>query len=367
MKLVDKQVVRELVGPFVFGVMAFSSVFFAGSYLLELTEWIMKGMPIWTAMEIVILTLPSVVVYTLPMATLLAVLMGIGRMSGDSETVALFAGGTSLYRIAIPIFVLGLVVSLGSIALNELVAPWANTRNKELQAVVLKQESLSDKPFSVADPGTDSWIIVNGGMDVEKGILRDVTIVRPGKPGMVMYAKRAIWTGLHDRSSKYGWQLFDGYSQVTGGDSSGTMFFNETETREIEINKTPADLSLFQKEYKHMSFSELTKFVAYQKAHPDRSPEDIRKLETERWNKLALPLSSLVFAMLATPLGIRRQRSGSSVGLGLSIFVIFIYWMVWHYTSNLARQGSMAPIAGAFAADILGLIAAIILLKRAAK
>ncbi len=55
MKLVDKQVVRELAGPFAFGVAAFTSVFFAGSYLLKLTTWIMEGMPIGTAVEIVIL------------------------------------------------------------------------------------------------------------------------------------------------------------------------------------------------------------------------------------------------------------------------------------------------------------------------
>ncbi len=98
MRLIDKQVMKEIVGPFVFGVMAFSSVFFAGAYLQKLTMMIMDGMPILTALNVVLLYIPTIVVYTLPMSTLLSVLLAVGRMSGDSEIVALYAGGVSLYR-----------------------------------------------------------------------------------------------------------------------------------------------------------------------------------------------------------------------------------------------------------------------------
>ncbi|MGC8861191.1 MAG: LptF/LptG family permease, partial [Armatimonadota bacterium] len=139
MKLVDKQVLRELVGPFLFGVMAFSSVFFAGTYLLKLTNWVMNGMPLVTAVWIVLLLLPSIVVYTLPMSTLLAVLLGVGRLSGDSEIVALYASGVSFYRVAVPIVALGVMVTGSSIALNELVSPQAYARSQELQAAILKQ------------------------------------------------------------------------------------------------------------------------------------------------------------------------------------------------------------------------------------
>ena len=93
MKLVYKQVAAELIGPFVFGVTAFTSVFFAGSYLLKLTGWLMSGsIGLTMAAWIVLLLLPQILVFTLPMSTLLAVLLGVGRLSSDSEVVALFAG-----------------------------------------------------------------------------------------------------------------------------------------------------------------------------------------------------------------------------------------------------------------------------------
>ena len=78
MKLVDRQVLRELAGPFMFGVAAFSSVAFTLSVLPKVTEWLMNGMPFATALEIVLYSLPSILFFTLPMSTLLAVLMGVG-------------------------------------------------------------------------------------------------------------------------------------------------------------------------------------------------------------------------------------------------------------------------------------------------
>lgn len=373
MRLVDKQVLREMIGPFFFGVTAFSSVFFAGTYLLKLTNLMMNGMPILMAAEMVALTLPMIVVYTLPMSMLLSVLIGMGRLSGDSEMVALFAGGVSLYRVAAPIFLIGVMVTGASLALSEFVTPHASDRYETMQASLLGQIRPSDQPFTVRDAATNSQIMVNGGMDVSTGILRDVTLTQfvNNKPTVVVYAKRAEWAGISKKEYRYRWRLYDGWWQVVGTDSTAISGFTESRTREIAIHQTPREFAMFQRSLQRrseqMSFSELSRLVAYLKSYPDRPIQDIRKLEVERWNKIATPMSSLVFAMLAAPLGIRRSRGGSSVGFGLSMLLIFLYWMVWHYTTALAIQGNIAPAAGAFSADALGLATGLVLLKLAAK
>lgn len=378
MKLVDRQVLRELIGPFVFGFAAFTSVFFSASVLVKVSEWLMNGMSIWTAVEISVLSLPSIIFWTLPMSTLLAVLMAMSRLSGESEVVALCAGGVSLYRIALPILFMGIVISGSSVFLNEMVAPIANDRVANLQAAVFKQASIGDHPFTLEDTGTNSRIIVQGGMDKEKGILRDVTILQfsvlpqhRNRPALLVYASRAEWAGLNDPAKLYRWKLYDGYSMViapTDPQSTGTSTWRRTQTKEVEIRKTPKDLALFQNmKPEQMSFTELSRMVSIIKRYPDRTIDKIRQLDVDRWNKLAVPISSLIFALLAAPLGIRPHRSSSSVGLGLSILVIFFYYMVSRYTWSLAVQGNLTPVMGAFAPNIIGLVVAFGLLKRATK
>ena len=373
MKLLDRQVGRELVGPFLFGVAAFSSVFFAGTYLLKLTNLMMKGLPMTSAVWMIILMLPMIVVYTLPMSTLLSVLIGVGRLSGDSEMVALFAGGVSLYRIVAPIFALGLIVTGAALALNEYITPKASDRYEKMMAAALQEAAPTDQPFTVRDAATNSQIVVNGGMDASTGVLRDVTVTQfvNNRPTVVVYAHRAQWAGIRDKEQRYNWKLYDGWWQVVGSTSPAASSFGESRTREIEIRKTPSQFALFQrsshKKREQLSFSEMSRLVGYLKAYPDRPMEDIRELDVDRWNKLSTPLSSLVFALLAAPLGVRRSRGGSSVGFGLSVLLIFVYWMVWHYTSSLAVQGHLAPVVGAFSADAIGLAMGFVLLRFAAK
>lgn len=385
MKLLDKLLLRDLIAPFIFGVAAFTSVFFAGSYLLKLTSWVMNGMAISTALEVLLLILPSIVVYTLPMSTLLAVLLGMGRLSGDSEIVALFAGGVSIYRLAVPVIGLGIAVSMSSIALSEMVSPRAYLKYQEIQAALLQQVAPQDQPFTVRDKGTNSRVDVNGGMNADSGMLRDVTVTRYSKqvqvvngreivqniPSMVLYAKRAKWAGIDDPDKSTTWNLYDGWCQTLGTDSPAWSAFSETHSKPIKIEKTPDELSLYQmsklKDPEQRSFSELSLMIKYIKANPDTPIEKIRELEVERLNKLALPLSSLVFAMLAVPMGIKPHRSSSSVGLGMSILLILLYWMIWRYTSALAIQGNLPIFVGAFLADILGIVAAVLLLRKTAK
>jgi len=377
MKLVDRQVLRELTGPFLFGMALFTSVFFAGRILLDLTNWLMNGMPVLTALEIVLFSLPSTMFWTLPMSTLLAVLLGVGRLSGESEVVALYAGGVSFTRIAMPILVLGLVVSGFSMLLNEAVGPIAANRISDLQLAVLKSTTLSEQPFTLEDRGTNSRIIVKGGMDKKAGVMRDVTILQYGfnkyrnKPLLLLYASRAMWAGAKDPTKCYRWKLYDGYTQLMDPRdprSIGTVTFQGMQTREVEIHKTPSDMALYQDlKPEQMSFSRLSKVVKILRAYPDRPTDQIRQLDVDRWNKLAVPLTSLIFALVAAPLGIRGHRSSSSVGLGLSILVIFFYWIVGRYTWSLAVQGNVTPWVGAFAPNILGLIAAFALLRRAAR
>ncbi len=357
MRLVDKQILRELAAPFLFGVAAFTSVFFAGSLLMKFTEWLSKGVPMLTALEIVFLLTPSIVVYTLPMAVLLGVLLGIGRLSEGKEIVALFAGGVSIYRIAIPVVGLGLVVSLISIMLSELVSPWASYRGEQLQAAVLNRVKVTDRPFSIRDSSTgNARVEVSGGMDPDKGILRGVTITHFAneKPVFIIYAERAQWMGIYDRKYQYRWRLFNGYMQTLGSGSTAFLKFEKSQTKEIDIRKTPKELMMFQKDPRQMSFSEMTRLVSHLKKYPDRAPEEIRQLDVDRWNKLALPLSSLVFAMIALPLAVQPQRNSSSVGMGLSVLLILLYWICWRYTTSLAVQGTIAPIAGAFFCGCFG-------------
>ena len=364
MRLLDSYILRELAGPFLFGVAAFTSLMFAGKELFRITELIAEfHASIPTAVRLMLLQMPGLIVMTLPMAMLLAALLGFGRLSGDSEVIALFAGGISLYRVAIPVIVMSVMVTALSFTLSEVVAPRTNSDHERIYQELTKKPTSSAKPFFVIDSEdgvTNSIFYVQGGFDLATETLRNIDMIRysDNKPAVFIHADKAV------RKAENEWAFMDGYTQNLGATANtATLTFQESETREIKISKSPDQLALYQKKHDQLSFKQLRDFIAMLQ----EEGADVNELRVRLYQKIALPLTSLVFALIGAPLGLRPHRSGSAVGLGLAIVIIFAYWILMHYMTILGNNGAVSPAAASFTPTLVGLVAGVALITRAAK
>lgn len=354
---------KELIPPLLFGVAAFTSLFFAGGYLSQLTNLLVQGVSIHVVVRLFFLYLPGVIVLTLPMSVLLSVLLTFSRLSSDSEMVALWAGGVSVWRLMRPVAVIALSVTLLSYGINEWAAPQAHRQSTALKQKALGEASAIEKQFMISDVQNGKYssvVFVNGGMDPKTKDLRSVTIFSgftAAGPQVYFSARRAKWEGGED------WRLYDGMMQTFGTGGSTRNKFAEWSTQTIKINRTPEQIIEEQRDSEDLTFEQLRQRIQRQK----QADMDTRSLEVDLYNRLAVPLASLVFALIAAPLGLRPHRGGSAVGFGLSIALIFAYWMVWQYTSALARSGHMGPIVGSFLADLIFLGVGVGLLARASR
>ena len=103
LKVLDRYILKELLGPFFFGLGAFTILFFAVESLIGVARMMSEtDIPFLLVLEYLVCRLPQVMMFTLPMATLLSCLLTFGRLSGESELTALRASGISFLRIAAP-------------------------------------------------------------------------------------------------------------------------------------------------------------------------------------------------------------------------------------------------------------------------
>jgi len=145
MQILTRYLYQELLGPFFFALAAFTSLF-VGSDLLQLARLgTQRQLGVGLLAQLLLLNLPQVLSWVLPMATLMAVLLTLSRLSGNSEIVAMEAGGVSRRRILRPVLMLGLVMSGLAFFLGELVVPQANlTRSRLISYGTLRMASLVD-------------------------------------------------------------------------------------------------------------------------------------------------------------------------------------------------------------------------------
>ncbi len=358
LRLLDKYVLSELLYPFVFGVAAFSSIFIASSLLFKIVQYITTyGASPQVVARLFLYSMPEVINYTFPMSMLLASLMAFGTLSGSSEIVAMKSGGISYYRIVAPVLAVGLVVSLFSVIWAEKVVPPAKTEAQR----ILKQEIRGNiKPKSQENVvikmmgGQTKRVTYARYFDQDQGKMTGVAIeeFENDKLVRIQTAKSALWQNNQ-------WTMQEG-TVYTVDEQEGVTSKANFDEQVIPLNLSPKEVSWEDKDIDQMTIGELRGYIRIlkQQKQPYSDPE------TEIYMRFAIPMASFFFAMLGAPLGTQKQRTSSSIGLGISIIVIFIYYAIMAFTSGLGRGGSIPPLLAAMIPNLVCMAIGIYLLKK---
>lgn len=359
MRILDKYIVKELAGPFIFGVAAFSSIFIASSVLFRIAQYITKyGAPASSLIRLFIYSLPEIINYTFPMSMLLASLLSFGRLSASSEITAMKSGGIGFFRLAAPVFIVAFCVSIFSVVFAEKVVPASklaysniiyyeiekNTKPRAQDHIVIKSVS----------SGNIERLTYARRFDEGKGVLENVTIEEFDRDQLisVQKAEKAEWADGK-------WILKNGMVYELSKDEgvSRTMRFNE---QILPLDTKPRDVSREQKKPDQMTIKELRQHIHVLKSQYLSTD----KYAMEMYQRVTIPMASLVFAMIGTPLGLQPQRSSSSIGLGLSIIIIFIYYTIMTLTTALGQGGAIPPLLAAWAPNLVGIAVGIWLMKK---
>jgi lipopolysaccharide export LptBFGC system permease protein LptF len=147
MRILDRYIVREVFRHAFLGLIVFTFVFFVPQ-LIRLMELFVRHSGSGAQIPVLFLCLfPGVLTFTIPMATLIGVLLGLGRMSADSEIIALTALGIGRRRMLIPVGVLALVGADATLAMSLWLGPLALHTFRAIEAeLIATQVSLQVQP-----------------------------------------------------------------------------------------------------------------------------------------------------------------------------------------------------------------------------
>lgn len=370
MKLLDRLVLADLVPNLLVGIAMFTSLFIALGPLLAASRFLALGIPLIDIVKFVLFNTTSILGQTFPMGMLLAVLLGYGRLSSDSETVALFAGGISFLRIAAPAAALGLVVSLCGYLINDPIASYADRQVLILRQEVLGQQLETDKPFDppstrYKDGKLQSTVHIDGGFNLRTRTAKKVyiTMYQPdGEPAAVFYAQSAHPAGGFD--SKV-WQLDDVQVwdlqiwQMHKWETLNTRELPAAPMRATIFGQSPdvlATLAALKADPNIFAFRDLQRAIRLVENHGYTGNPDVRSARVALWNKIALPLAALIFAVVGAPLALRPQRTSKVTGWILSLPIIMVYYVLYTIMGSVARSGNCSPAFAAFLPDLIGLI-----------
>lgn len=369
-RLLDRYVLREIVPPFLVGLLLVVFALLMNQVLLLAELFIEKGVPALEALRILALLLPSILVFALPMAVLMGVLGGLARLSSDSEIVALESLGVGPRRLARPVLAFGALGLLLTLPLSLVLAPRANSEwVRAMTASVLGRVQLKVRPlaFNQALPGI-VFFVRGAGPDDR---WRDVFAYLAGgaeEPRLVM--ARSGTVRLYPERRRAVLELADGvaYSGPPDEPERDTVTAFARLEEEIDVEGLfPAVSSA--KRVREKDFGELVRGLAALEAEPPgrRDERAIRAHRIEIHKKFALSAAALVLAFLGLPLGLRAGRAGRTGGFALGLGVILIYYAMLTAGEKAAMDGWLPAFLGMWGPDVVLAAAALALLPLAGR
>lgn len=329
-----RYIFSEIVPGLILGTMVFLllMVVFQG---LRLTEFVLiHGVSLKVVGQILGYQCISFMPVILPMALLFAVLLGYGRLSGDSEIVAMKAAGLSMWSLSVPAITIGLLVAIVSAQTSFYIAPWGNR-----QFEVLLSKFGSSKASIVIKEGTFSegffdLVVYAGKIEPKTGVMESIFLYderNESSPLTIVAKKGQIIPDEKHPGHSVLLRLLDGDIHRQAETHTKIKF----DVYDIQL-ADPIKVEQRDKSPQSLSVDEIFSTLE----SPYITPEESITLRSEFYKRAAISLACLIFAILGVALGaITNRRSARSNGVILCFIIIIVYWILYVSFEGLARTG----------------------------
>jgi lipopolysaccharide export system permease protein len=365
-RLINRYILREIAVPFCMILFVLTFVLLMGKILQVMDLMINKGIGFTDIARLILFLMPSFLMFTIPISLLIAILIGLGRLSGDNEWTVLKMSGISLYQLSLPVGCAALAAFLMTLATTIFLVPYGNLASKALLFDMARQKAsigIREKVFIDDFQGILLYaerIPVHG--DFLEGVL--ISDSRISREPSTIIARRAYLISNPD-TMVITLRLEDGSTHMvdTGLNHYRKMDFRFYDVRLDLASNLSGDQKVATRSSTEMSLAELTSMLK----NGGVKEEALRELAIELHKKLTIPVSCLVFALIGMPLGIRAHRSVRSRGFTIGLFLVLVYYLFRLSGEALVETGRLSPIIGTWAPNWIFAASGILLFSLSAR
>jgi lipopolysaccharide export system permease protein len=359
MSKLDRYIVGELVGPFLFGI-AVVILLFEGSLLFPLINVIVeKHVPLMQVARLLLLKVPWLVVWAAPVAMLFASALTVNRLGRDNEITCMRAAGLSLRRIFAPIMAAGLLVSVLSFIVGERVVPVAERDAGRMQAEIWLSQSMPEIEPDIFFKTENHCFYV--GTVQRKLNSRDVQVqnimIYTLPDGSTPFPY--LLTAKYGESRGLQWTFRDGWIITLNANGLVKDQLGFT-VHHMNLKRAVQDFWANQQESQAMTLRELRQ----QMDQFSHGGLPVSSLAVDYHLRLSIPLSCLIFALVSAPLSLRFAKAGGFAGLLLSVVLGFLYYNTIFLGKILGTQEVLpAALAGWLQNILFGAVGLFLILR----
>lgn len=290
--------------------------------------------------------LPHVLMLLVPISILIATLITFGVLDKTSQVVALKSCGISVYRIALPVLVLSLIIGAFIFFIQEQILPYANQRQDNLRNII------TGRPIQTYYQRGKNWIFGEGNrlynynyFDSEHDIFAEISVynldISQSRLTQHIYARQAHWNPATQT-----WILYNGWRRTFETQKTDLETFEE---KEFSFAEAPDYFEQEVKESSKMTYLELKKYIE----ELQKGGFEVDHLKTELYKKIAFPIVNLIMAILGIPFAFSVGRKGALYGIAVGVLIGIFYWGAFGFFEVLGGNGLLSPLLAAWGPNIL--------------
>ena len=337
---IHRYIIREILSPTLLCLTIFTMVMVMGQAVKLVDLVINKGVSPADILILLATLLPTFFSISLPLAFLMGIMIGLGRMSADSETVALKAAGIGLARISMPVFALAFIFALLTGAINVWVKPWSYSAFVTKSFEIVQQKATIGFQPRVFMSQFNDLILYANEIDDRTGQMYGLFIVekKPASTSWVFADQGNIVTDKVDETVTI--RLHDGviHRQQTGSTDNYQLIYFSSYDIQPEISAFKDQIKKKDQKPKGMLTEEL-----WEKTSNESDPSENQKLKAELHLRLVSPLAPLLFVLFGLPFSMQSHRSSRSSGFIMSLIIFLGYYFILSTAVTLTKDAATPP------------------------
>ena len=337
MKLIDKYLLRNLLAPLTYCLVAFAMIYVIFDLFDNMSEFIDAKTPLASVVKFYILLMPSVLIFIAPVSLFLAVLYSLSHLTKNNELTAMRSCGISLVRLMVPMISVALGASLIVGVINETIGPWSAYWTDQFVRLQKHKGELSVHVVSmlglVNEVAGRDWIVEK--FDNQTYEMSNVTLTQKRTDGTAarIQARQAHWM-----DGRWWFEELVSQNYDRDGNPMGPPQF-ELRREMKDVVETPTDFINEIKDPAFLSASEILNFLRTHRL----SDEKVAQRKVDFHSRLAMPWMCLIVVLLGIPFGAQTGRKGAFIGIVLALSLFFGLYVLVNVGVALGKKGAIDP------------------------
>lgn len=360
MKKIDLYILRKFIGTFFFAVSLLMVIIIVFDLSENIDAFLKHNAP-WqkVAVNYYLTSIPYYINQFIHFFVFISVIFFTSKMAIHTEVVAILSSGISFWRFLVPYVVGAFLLALMSLFFSNFMIPEMNEIRREFKDEYIEHLAKSSGRNIHIQTQKDEFVYVEiYNMNSDLGYLFAIERYK----GNELVYKMSSDVIYHDSIDDHLWRIDFYTERYIDGDREHIVNGRRLDT--VIPLLSGSDFYNMKEDFEEMNYFELRDQIEDMKL---RGAEGVRNYEMEMHQRMAQPAAILILTLIGVALSSRKIRGGMGMHLGLGITIAFTYILFAKVAMAFGVNGGIKPALAAWIPNLIFLLVAAILLKKAPK